>query len=53
MELDGQWSLQLLDDELVALEMVDLICAETVRQTQKNKMTKRQIEYWVIAQARC
>ena len=32
----GRWSLQLLADELVALEVVDSICAETVRQTLKK-----------------
>jgi hypothetical protein len=45
----GRWTLQLLADELVALEVVDSICRETVRQTlKKNRMTKRNIEYWVI-----
>ncbi len=33
----GRWSLQLLADELVALEVVDSICAETVRQTLKKR----------------
>ena len=32
----GRWSLQLLADELVALEVVDSICPETVRQTLKK-----------------
>jgi len=32
----GRWTLQLLADELVALEVVDSICAETVRQTLKK-----------------
>lgn len=32
----GRWSLQLLADELVALEVVDSICAETVRQSLKK-----------------
>jgi biotin operon repressor len=32
----GQWSLQLLADELVALEVVDSICPETVRKTLKK-----------------
>lgn len=32
----GRWSLQLLADELVALEVVDSICAETVRKTLKK-----------------
>ena len=37
----GRWSLQLLADELVALEVVDSICPETVRKTL-NKTTGRQ-----------
>jgi len=32
----GKWTLQLLADELVALEVVDSICPETVRQTLKK-----------------
>jgi hypothetical protein len=32
----GRWSLRLLADELVALEVVDSICAETVRQALKK-----------------
>ena len=32
----GRWSLQLLADELVALEVVRSICAETVRKTLKK-----------------
>jgi hypothetical protein len=44
----GRWSLQLLADELVSLEVVDSISPETVRKTLKNGMTKRRIEYWVI-----
>lgn len=32
----GRWTLQLLADELVALEVVDSICSETVRQTLKK-----------------
>jgi DDE superfamily endonuclease/Homeodomain-like domain len=45
----GHWTLQLLADELVALEVVDSISHETVRKTlKKNGMTKRKIEYWVI-----
>jgi hypothetical protein len=32
----GRWTLQLLADELVALEVVDSICRETVRQTLKK-----------------
>lgn len=30
-----RWTLQLLADELVALEVIDSICAETVRQALK------------------
>src|SRR5439155_9889817 len=45
----GRWSLQLLADALVALEVVASICPETVSKTlRKNGMTKRKIEYWVI-----
>jgi hypothetical protein len=32
----GRWSLQLLADQLVVLEVVDSICAETVRKTLKK-----------------
>lgn len=32
----GQWTLRLLADELVALEVVDSICHETVRKTLKK-----------------
>jgi Homeodomain-like domain len=32
----GRWSLQLLADELVVLEIVDSICPETVRKTLKK-----------------
>src|SRR5580692_4004678 len=32
----GRWSLQLLADELIALEVVDSICPETVRKTLKK-----------------
>jgi hypothetical protein len=32
----GRWSLRLLADELVALEVVDSICPETVRRTLKK-----------------
>jgi hypothetical protein len=45
----GRWTLRLLADELVALDVVESISHETVRQTlKKNGMTKRKIEYWVI-----
>ena len=32
----GRWTLQLLADELIALDIVEHICAETVRQTLKK-----------------
>lgn len=32
----GRWTLQLLADQLVALEIVESICPETVRQTLKK-----------------
>jgi hypothetical protein len=32
----GRWTLQLLADELVTLEVIDSICAETVRKTLKK-----------------
>jgi hypothetical protein len=32
----GRWSLQLLADEMVALEVVESICSETVRKTLKK-----------------
>lgn len=32
----GRWTLQLLADQLVTLEIVDQICAETVRKTLKK-----------------
>ena len=45
----GKWTLQLLADELVSLNIVESICPETVRKTlKKKKITKRAIEYWVI-----
>src|SRR5207249_3220005 len=45
----GHWTLQLLADEMMALEIVDSISHETVRQVlKKNGMTKRKIAYWVI-----
>ena len=45
----GRWSLQLLADELVALEVVDSIChGDGPQDAKKNGMTKRKIEYWVI-----
>ncbi len=45
----GHWTLRLLADQLVALEVVESISAETVRMTlKKNGMSKRKIEYWAI-----
>ena len=35
----GRWSLQLLADELVALEVVESICPETVRKTRSSWRT--------------
>ena len=42
----GRWTLQLLADEMVALEVVDSICPETVRQTLKKQDDKA--EYRVL-----
>jgi hypothetical protein len=39
----GHWTLQLLADELMALEVVDSISHETVRQTLKNSGGKRSL----------
>ncbi len=46
----GRWSLQLLADELVALESrrFDLPGDGASQDAKKNGMTKRKIEYWVI-----
>lgn len=45
----GRWTLQLLANQLVKLELVESISRETVRRTlKKNGMTKRMIDYWVI-----
>ncbi len=45
----GHWTLRLLADQLVQLEVVTSISPETVRQTlKKDGMTKRMVEYWVI-----
>ena len=38
----GRWSLQLLVDELVVLEMVESICPETVRKTLKKRYDQAQ-----------
>ena len=37
----GHWTLRLLQDQMVELEIMESISPETVRQTQKNGMTKR------------
>ena len=37
----GRWSLQLLADELVVLDVVPSICAETVRKTLKKTMVRQ------------
>lgn len=54
---DGQWTLRLLAEALVALEVVESIRHETVRQRlKKNGMTTRMVAYWVIppdAEAEC
>lgn len=45
----GRWTLRLLADQLVQLEIVTSICPETVRKTlKKNGITKRMVDYWVI-----
>jgi hypothetical protein len=45
----GQWSLRLLADQLVVLDIVPSICPETVRKVlKKNRITKRLVDYWVI-----
>lgn len=45
----GQWSLRLLAEQLVVLELVPSICPETVRKIlKKNGITKRMVDYWVI-----
>lgn len=36
----GRWTLQLLADQLIALEVVDSICAETVRKTLKKTASR-------------
>ena len=44
----GKWTLRLLARKVVELEVVEKVSYETVRQTLKNRMTNRNIEYWVI-----
>ena len=45
----SQWTLRLLADELVALEIVESISIETVRQTlKKNALRPHRSAYWVI-----
>jgi len=41
----GHWTLKLLADNLVALEVADSISHETVRKTLKDGMTKWKIQY--------
>lgn len=36
----GRWTLKLLADQLIALEVVDSICAETVRKTLKKTASR-------------
>ena len=45
----SQWTLQLLADELVELQIVESISIETVRQTlKKNALRPHRWSYWVI-----
>lgn len=45
----AQWSLRLLADKVVELEIAESISHETLRQMlKKTGMTKRKIQYWVI-----
>ncbi|MYH79174.1 IS630 family transposase [Candidatus Poribacteria bacterium] len=45
----SQWTLQLLADELVDLQIVESISIETVRQTpKKNALRPHRSSYWVI-----
>ncbi|MES2790498.1 MAG: hypothetical protein V4719_12880 [Planctomycetota bacterium] len=46
----GCWTLRLLADQMVELEIVDSISPETGRKTQKNGVTKHKMEYWGIPQ---
>ena len=42
------WTLKLLADEMVALEIVDSVCRETVRKTLKNVLKPWLQEMWCI-----
>jgi hypothetical protein len=42
----GRWSLQLLADELVVLEVAPSICAETVRKTLKKLGRQSPFDSW-------
>ncbi len=45
----ANWSLRLLADRVVELQLVDSISHETIRGVlKKNQMTNRRIAYWVI-----
>ena len=44
----GNWSLRLLARQVVELGTVDSINQETVGRTQKNGITGRKVQYWVI-----
>lgn len=44
----ANWTLRLLAEQAVALEIVEAVSYETVRRTLKNGMTRRKIAYWVI-----
>lgn len=45
----ANWTLRLLAERVVTLEIVESVSHETLRRTlKKNQMTKRKIEYWVI-----
>jgi len=44
----ANWTLDLLQERVAALSIVDSVSRETLRQTLKNRMTQRKIQYWVI-----
>jgi Homeodomain-like domain len=44
----GHWTLQLLADEMVALEIVDTISHETIRQVLKKTTTRHPARSWAI-----
>lgn len=48
----GSWTLQLLADELVRLQVVDSICDETVRQALKKKRAQALAQDHVVHSAR-